>query len=113
MQHFLSTTRTTQSGFTLVEFIVIMSIFTVMVGVVLFNFNNFRSAVTLENLAHDIALSIRQVQTAAGASISSGDPTEEVPRGIYFPTTDGVYDSKFVLFQDNSGDLTNIQTFLY
>ena len=72
-------------GFTLVEFIVIMAIFAVMVGVVLFNFTGFRSKITLDNLAQDIAISIRQIQTSAGASISTTDsPEDEIPRGIFF-----------------------------
>lgn len=92
------------SGFTLVEFIVIMAIFAVMVGVVLFNFTGFRSKVTLDNLAQDIALSVRNIQTSAGASISPGDnPENEIPRGIYFPYSPdlGTYDAKFITFQDN------------
>ena len=92
-------------GFTLVEFIVIMAIFAVMVGVVLFNFTGFRSRVTLDNLAQDIALSIRNIQTSAGASISTDRPESEIPRGIYFPYSSelGTYDTKFILFQDNDG----------
>ncbi len=92
-------------GFTLVEFIVIMAIFAVMVGVVLFNFTGFRSKITLDNLAQDIAISIRQIQTSAGASISTTDlPENEIPRGIFFPYNPdlGTYDSKFITFQDNN-----------
>lgn len=76
----------TMPGFTLVEFIVIMSIFAIMVGVVLFNFTSFRSRVTLDNLAHDIALSIRQIQTSAGTSETANldDPTTEYFRGAAF-----------------------------
>lgn len=49
-------------GFTLVEFIVIISIFAIMAAVALFNFTGFRSSVGLNNLAHDIGLTIRQAQ---------------------------------------------------
>lgn len=90
-------------GFTLVEFIVIMAIFAVMVGVVLFNFTGFRSKITLDNLSQDIALSIRQIQASAGAAISSSeDPQDEIPRGIYFPIdgSTGSYAAQFILFQD-------------
>lgn len=95
-------------AFTLVEFIVIMSIFAVMVGVVMFNFNGFRSAVTLDNLAHDIGISIRQIQTNSGASLSTDDPTVEIPRGISFypdPENPGQFASEFKLFKDTyNGD---------
>jgi len=94
--------RKSSPGFTLIEFIVIMSIFSVMIGVVLFNFNGFKSNVTLENLAHDIAISIRQIQVSAGASRSLGnDPTEEARRGVHFMTDEnGIYLKQFILFQD-------------
>jgi prepilin-type N-terminal cleavage/methylation domain-containing protein len=49
-------------GFTLIEFVVIISIFAIMAGVALVNFSGFRSNVGLNNLAHDIALTIRQAQ---------------------------------------------------
>jgi Tfp pilus assembly protein FimT len=99
----LDTKHNSTQGFTLVEFIVIMSIFAIMVGVSLFNFSGFRSAATLENLAHDIALSIRKVQIAAGAtrSVASGPGAVEKARGIVFTKSEGVgFSNTFTLFQD-------------
>lgn len=96
-----------QQGFTLVEFIVIMSIFAIMVGVVLFNFTTFRSRVTLDNLAHDIALSIRQVQTSAGASrtIDPNDPEYEAYRGIAFTREGDTFKKDFIVYEtSNSSD---------
>lgn len=122
MTHLPHTNTITAKGFTLVEFIVIMGIFAIMVGVIIFNFNGFRSTVTLDNLAQDIALSVRQIQTSAGASLSgNGGPEAEVARGIYFSVDgDGRYENKFVLFTDNNEngtfdpgeeiDTINIQT---
>ncbi len=96
----------THAGFTLIEFIVIMMIFAVMVGVALFNFNGFRSAVTLDNLAHDIGISIRQIQSSAGSAltVTDGSPTDEIPRGIYFRDDNGVFAKEFILFEDTSGN---------
>lgn len=94
-------------AFTLVEFIVIMSIFAVMVGVVMFNFNGFRSAVTLDNLAHDIGISIRQIQTNSGASLSGDLPEIETPRGISFtrdPENTAQFAPEFTLFKDIDGN---------
>ncbi len=93
-----------QQGFTLVEFIVIMSIFAIMVGVVLFNFTTFRSRVTLDNLAHDIALSIRQVQTSAGASrtIDPNDPEYEAYRGIAFTREGDTFKKDFIVYETES-----------
>lgn len=90
-----------QQGFTLVEFIVIMSIFAIMVGVVLFNFTTFRSRVTLDNLAHDIALSIRQVQTSAGASrtVDPSSPEFEAYRGIAFTKEGDTFKKDFIVYE--------------
>ncbi len=97
-------------GFTLIEFIVIMSIFAVMVGVVMFNFNGFRSAVTLDNLAHDIGISIRQIQTNSGATLSADDPENEIPRGIAFypdPENSNQFAPEFTLFKDDGDGIFN------
>lgn len=103
----LDTKHNSTQGFTLVEFIVIMSIFAIMVGVSLFNFSGFRSAATLENLAHDIALSIRKVQIASGASRSIvGSPGEEKARGIVFKKERSQlgFSNTFILFQDDQNN---------
>ncbi len=49
-------------GFTLVELMVVISIFLIMVGVMLFDYGSFRSNVSLQNLSDDIALAIRKTQ---------------------------------------------------
>lgn len=52
-------------GLTLVELIVVISIFLIITSVVLFNYSNFNSSVSLQNLTDDIALSIRKAQSFA------------------------------------------------
>ncbi len=100
-----------QQGFTLVEFIVIMSIFAIMVGVVLFNFTTFRSRVTLDNLAQDIALSIRQVQTTGGAGITDDptDPSNERFRGIAFIRNENGngFEKKFIMYEASQSGKEN------
>ena len=101
-------------GFTLVEFSVIISIFAVMASVALFNFNGFRSSVGLNNLAHDIGLTIRQAQVFGWVTqssevsgvleLSTGDPLTGNPvryaNGVYFPTaTSSGTNPQFVLYQ--------------
>lgn len=102
MKLFSAVSSKQHNGFTLIEFIVIMMIFAVMVGVALFNFNGFRSAVTLDNLAHDIGISIRQIQSSAGSALSGNVATAEIPRGIYFRDDNGVFAKEFILFEDTS-----------
>lgn len=87
-------------GFTLVEFVVIIGIFAIMVGVIMSNFNGFRSVITLDNLAQDIALAIRQVQTSAGAAQSLDGPEQAYSRGIVFtPNPEGGYLPEFTLYE--------------
>jgi type II secretory pathway pseudopilin PulG len=89
-------------GFTLVEFVVIIGIFAIMVSVIMSNFNGFKSVITLDNLAQDIALAIRQVQTSAGAAQSLDGPEQAYSRGIVFTPNDGAiggYKSEFTLYE--------------
>ena len=54
-----------QNGFTFIELIVVISIFAIMSGVVIFKFDDFSSNITLQNLSHDIALRIKKAQNEA------------------------------------------------
>ncbi len=54
-----------EKGFSLVEMIVVIAIFTFITGIVLFNYANFSTNVTLQNLTQDVALSIRKAQVYA------------------------------------------------
>ena len=49
-------------GLTLVELLVVIAIFLVITGSIMFDYNGFRSSVSLQNLTDDIALSIRKAQ---------------------------------------------------
>lgn len=102
-------------GFTLIEFIVIISIFAVMASVALFNFNGFKSNVGLNNLAHDIGLTIRQAQvfgwvtqssvTSSGAiALDTIDPLTGNPvryaDGVYFDSA--TLGTQFILYKKNN-----------
>ena len=51
-----------KKGFTLIELIVVISIFMIITSVAIFNYGSFNSTVSLQNLTDDIALSIRKAQ---------------------------------------------------
>ncbi len=68
--------KNSNKGLTLVELMVVISIFLVISGVTIFDYGNFRSNVSLQNLTDDIALSIRKAQGfaigARGIGIGAG-----------------------------------------
>lgn len=102
-------------GFTLIEFVVIISIFAIMAGVALVNFAGFRSNVGLNNLSHDIALTIRQAQVFgwSGKTDSLGQNNENVVQlagndangnpvrfadGVYFKYENNAFAKEFILY---------------
>ncbi|MFT6829299.1 MAG: prepilin-type N-terminal cleavage/methylation domain-containing protein [Candidatus Paceibacteria bacterium] len=52
----------TQYGFSLVEFIVVLSIFSIMSSISIFNYNEYQATIRATNVSQDIGLSIRQAQ---------------------------------------------------
>jgi prepilin-type N-terminal cleavage/methylation domain-containing protein len=54
--------RTSNRGFTLVELLVSISIFSVITAVAVFNHARFNGTIVLTNLAYEVALSVRQAQ---------------------------------------------------
>lgn len=97
-------------GFTLVEFTVIISIFAIMASVALFNFKGFKSSVSLNNLSHDIALTIRQSQVFGGETLTAGtggaiilDSLDTNPvraaHGVFFGKTGNDFDKSFILYK--------------
>lgn len=60
-------------GLTLIELIVVISIFLVITTTVIFNYGTFNSNVSLQNLTDDVALSIRKAQGFAIGARAVGD----------------------------------------
>ena len=105
-------------GFTLIEFVVIISIFAIMAAVALFSFNGFKNDVALSNLAHDVALTIRQAQVFGWSTTSAEDTNGELlvdsngnplryADGIYFPYDNGAFDPYF--YEYTKTDTIDIQ----
>jgi prepilin-type N-terminal cleavage/methylation domain-containing protein len=86
-----------KKGMTLIELLVVLAIFAIISSIVIFNYGSSRSAVSVQNLADDIALSVRKTQSyAIGVKkiYSSADPSNSVRSfGITF-STDPFVDSK-------------------
>ena len=60
-----SSFKNDKRGMTLIELLVVMAIITILTAITIFDYNSFRSAVSTQNLADDIALSIRKAQSYA------------------------------------------------
>ena len=87
---------------TLIELLVVLAIFALISGITMFDYNGFRSSISLQNLSDDVALSIRKAQSyAIGAKATTADDTFTKGYGIHFSTSTS---DKFVIFSDISGD---------
>jgi prepilin-type N-terminal cleavage/methylation domain-containing protein len=94
------------SGVTLIELITVITIFLILTAVVIADNSKLKTSATLQNLADDIALSVRKAQSLAvgvrglGISFESG-------YGVHFSLdpqgSNGVYsgsNKNFILFRD-------------
>ncbi|MEK7588389.1 MAG: type II secretion system protein [Patescibacteria group bacterium] len=100
----------TKKGMTYVELIVVLSIFSIISTVVVFNYGAFQSKVDIKNLANDVALKIVEAQKSSTSGDLSTLPPVVFPwrpsYGLYFDTGTS---KSFIYFTDlnNSGTDTN------
>ncbi len=102
----------TQSGMTLIEMLVVLAIFMMVSGIVIFDYNKFRSQVSLNNLVDDIASSIRKTQNFAIGVRSSNTADFGSGYGIYFNLNTPSYNSSrngsnksFLIFNDKTPNM--------
>jgi prepilin-type N-terminal cleavage/methylation domain-containing protein len=87
-------------GFSLIELLVVLAMMSMISGVVLVSNSTFSSRMVIDNLAHSIALTIREAQTYA-LSVKE-DPSGDFPGyGVHF---DSMTPTQFVIFADSDGD---------
>ena len=87
----------TQKGFTLIELLVVTSIFIIVTGIVLASNSRFGGRVLLQNLAYDIALSIRQAQVYGISVRRFGTSTYSAGYAMHFSSANP---TQYVLFAD-------------
>jgi prepilin-type N-terminal cleavage/methylation domain-containing protein len=93
----------TNKGMTYVELIVVLSIFSVLSSVVIFNYGDFQAKIDVKNLASDIALKVVEAQKS---SLSGKfDPNASLgwkpSYGVYFEMAKP---TQFVYFADLNND---------
>ena len=111
--------RNSQAGVTLVELVVVLGIFGFVASVLIFNYSDFSSNVSVRTLSQEIGLSIRKAQTYATSVRTldaAGTSTTQYPAyGVSFEyehgddPNDTFADSKqFVIFTDIDGGNTDV-----
>ncbi len=93
-----------KKGMTLIELLVVIAIFTMISSFVMYDYGNFRSTTSTQNLANDIALSIRKAQSSAIGVRSIGSDFQ-YGHGIHFTNSSNMSNSmsgsnkSFILFK--------------
>lgn len=107
-------------GVTLVELLVVIFIFVVISGITIFNYSRFNSSLSIQNLADDIALSVRKAQGYAIGVHSATGGTFTIGYGIHFTVNpsfvNNVYsgtNKSFILFTDMGNASTSTQDKMY
>jgi prepilin-type N-terminal cleavage/methylation domain-containing protein len=86
-------------GFTMVEMLVVVGIFTVLTATVIFQYGNFNSQTIMTNMAYEVALATRQAQVfSLGVRGQSGINNFDNRYGVYFDTN--MTEKDFVFFID-------------
>lgn len=87
-------------GFTLLEMLMVLAIFSILTVVIIFNYGRFNSQTIMTNMAYEIALATRQAQVYSlgvrSADVAENDFNNRF--GVYF--NEGISDKNFVFFID-------------
>lgn len=89
-----------KKAFTLVELLVVISIFSLISISVFYNHSKFSSRIKTENLAYEVAISIRQAQFY-GLNVRGQNNVFDVGYGVHFDKDDL---QTYILFSDLDGD---------
>lgn len=103
--------RNCSRGMSYVELIVVLSIFSVLSGVAIYNYGDFQDKVDVKNLASDISSKIIEAQRSAltGSRPVGASPTWKPTYGVYFdPNTDP---KNFIYFVDTDSNLSYLGGF--
>lgn len=93
---------TLTAGFTLIELLVTMAIMTIISSMILANHNKFGGSVLLQNLAYDVALSMREAQVYGIAVRRFGASDFTAGYGVHLET--GANNKIYTIFADANKD---------
>ncbi len=113
--HKRSMTSRKRYGFTLIELLIVLMIFTIVTALFVANYRRFGNNVTLSNVADEVALSIREMQTYGLASKEAEIGGEDFKQAFGMNIAAGNVTS-YVLFVDkieadrkyDTGELVNL-----
>lgn len=88
-----------REGFTLVEMLVVVAVIIVVTSTVIANNNKFGGTILLQNLAYDIALSVRESQVF-GVSVLRFGGSFDAPYGVHFELPGGEPSYTYTVFAD-------------
>ena len=100
IRNFKSRIRNFQQGMTYVELIVVLSIFSAITSISMFNYGDFQAKVDVKNMASDIALQIVEAQKSSSAGLwdfRATDSDWKPSYGVYFNSANN---QRFDYFSD-------------
>ena len=103
---YIQARKKSQAGFSVLELIVIMSIFAVMASVSLYNFRDFDDSTNINNLALDVALEIKRAQTLGSSSIDDQGTGDKSAMSVVFQQGGSNFEQKIMIvrqFPDSGG----------
>jgi len=96
---FKKTKRSLQAGFSLLEMIMVLTVFGLITSIVTYNYGAFNNQITLTNLAYEIAMQIREAQVFS-MGVRGANNAFDSRYGVYFKAGTG----SFISFVDSDGD---------
>lgn len=96
-----------ESGYTVIELGIVVSIMIIMMGVVFANYRTGSDSLLLQGAASQVSADIRRAQSSAGVESSGcSNPNYKMGFGIKFDYSNATKAIKYILFADCNGNQT-------